>query len=87
VVTSTNLKKLKQHYAIGLETKSRMLTSGEIRRLAPQFLEKLGSIVGTQGGRAIDIISRKGRELTAQQVRSLLRWLNNKDGRIGADSS
>jgi hypothetical protein len=70
-------EKIKQHYAIGCDTKSRMLTSQEIRQLAPEFLETLGSIVGIQGDRAIDIISRKGRVLTAQQVKSLLAWLNS----------
>jgi len=49
-----------------------MLTSQEINRLAPVFVETLGSIVGTLGERAIDIISRKGRLLKAQQVELLL---------------
>jgi hypothetical protein len=70
-------EKIKQHYVIGSETESRMLKSEEIRHLAPQFLNTLGRIVGVQGSRAIDIISRKGRVLTAQQVESLLSWLNN----------
>jgi hypothetical protein len=35
-------------------------------------VETLGSIVGTLGERAIDIISRKGRLLKAQQVELLL---------------
>lgn len=56
-----------------------MLTSQEIRRLAPQFLETLGAIVGIQGRRAIDIISRKGRILTAKQVETLLAWLNGPE--------
>jgi hypothetical protein len=38
-----------------------MLTTVEIPRLAPALTETLGSIVGTHGNRAIDIISRKGR--------------------------
>ena len=65
-------EKIKQHYAVGCDTKSRMLTSQEINRLAPVFVETLGSIVGTLGERAIDIISRKGRLLKAQQVELLL---------------
>jgi hypothetical protein len=54
-----------------------MLTAQEIKRLAPKFLEKLGRIVGIRGPRAIDIISRRGRELSAGQVRYLLRWINS----------
>jgi len=67
--------KIKRHYVVGSETESRMLPSGEIRRLAPDFVRILGSILDIQGARAIDIISRKGRVLTARQVKSLLEWL------------
>jgi hypothetical protein len=70
------LGKIKRHYAAGCETASRMLTSGEISRLAPTFVKQLGSILGVQGERAIDIISRKRRVLTAQEVESLLGWLD-----------
>jgi hypothetical protein len=69
--------KIKQHYVIGREAESRMLASEEINRLATDFLEILGSILGMRADRAIDIISRKGRVLTAAQVKSLLVWLNN----------
>ena len=68
--------KIKKHYAIGEVSESRMLTAVEIQALAPKFLDKLGSIIDIQGGRAIDIISRKGRILSAQQVRDLLLWLS-----------
>jgi hypothetical protein len=68
--------KIKRHYVVGSEAKSRMLTSEEIRRLAPKFLMTLGSILGIQGARAIDIISRKGRVVTAKQARALVAWLN-----------
>ena len=70
-------EKIKAHYAIGSEDDSRMLTAEEIRRLAPEFLGKLGAIIGIRGDRAIDIISRKGRTLSAGQVKSLLRWLKS----------
>lgn len=69
--------KIKRHYVVGSETESRMLTSEEIRRRSPTFLKALRSILGVQGDQAIAIISRKGRVLTAQQVRSLLTWLNH----------
>ena len=69
-------QKIESHYAIGCEKESRMLTSSDIRQLAPSFLTALGSILDIKGDRAIDIVSRKGRILTAHQVRSLLAWLN-----------
>jgi hypothetical protein len=69
-------EKIKRDYAIGSQRKSRMLTAQEIARLAPTFTQKLGSIVGIRGSRAIDIISRKGRILTQEQVEQLLAWLN-----------
>ena len=69
-------ERIKRHYVIGSETESRMLTSEEIRRFAPDFLRTLCSVLRVQGGRAIEIVSRKGRVLTARQVKSLLRWLN-----------
>ena len=70
-------EKIRRHYAVGRDSESRMLTSSEIRRLAPAFLETLGSIVGIQGERAIDIVSRRGRELTERQVQALLAWLRS----------
>ena len=72
--------KIKRHYVVGCEVESRMLTSEEIRRFAPKFVKALGSILGIQGDRAFDIISRKGRVLTARQVKSLLKWLNGPEG-------
>lgn len=67
--------KIKKHYAVGDETASRMLTAKEIQARAPQFVSTLSSIVGVSGSRAIDIISRKRRILTARQVKLLLGWL------------
>lgn len=70
-------EKIRRHYVVGSGTESRMLTSEEIRRFAPTFIKTLGSVISVQGERAIDIISRKGRVLTARQVKSLLAWLNS----------
>ena len=70
-------EKIRRHYVVASETESRLLNAEEIRRFAPSFLKTLGSVLDVQGDRAIDIISRKGRLLTAQQVKSLLAWLNN----------
>lgn len=38
--------KIKRHYVVGCETASRMLSSEEIRRLAPTFVKTLGSRLG-----------------------------------------
>jgi hypothetical protein len=72
-------EKIKMHYVIGNELHSRMLSANEIRSLAPQFLNTLRVVLGVSGDRAIDIISRKGRVLTAQQIKSLLAWLNGSN--------
>jgi hypothetical protein len=68
--------KIRRHYAIGMTEQSKMLTADEIQRLAPNFLNALGTVIGVPGDRAIDIITRRGRELTAAQVSALLKWLN-----------
>jgi hypothetical protein len=70
-------EKIKQHYAIGDRSNSRMLTDRQIRRLAPEFLGVLGDVVGKHGTRAIDIISRRGRKIDAGQVKMLLQWLKS----------
>jgi|GEM_PF-4770981 len=67
--------RMKDEYAIGDITKSRMLTDQAIRSLAPQFLSRLSSIIGISGRRAIDIISRRGRQLDERQIKRLLFWL------------
>jgi hypothetical protein len=71
-----NFEKIKRRYAIGKTAESRMLSHREIQRLAPSFVQKLSLVIGKNGGRAIDIISRKGRKLAATQVEVLLAWLN-----------
>jgi hypothetical protein len=69
--------RIKHHYAVGIPEQSRILTADEIRRLAPQFVKTLGSIIGVHAERAIDIVTRRGRILTRAQVMALLAWLNN----------
>ncbi len=71
-------EKIKAHYAIGDESGSRMLTAADIKSLLPTFIPTLSSILGVSGTRAIDLISRKGRRLDDEQVRSLLRWLGSR---------
>jgi hypothetical protein len=75
-------ERIKRHYVVGSDTESRLLTSEEIRRFAPEFLRTLTSVLGAEGKRPIDIISRKGRILTARQVKSLLAWLTNQASRL-----
>jgi hypothetical protein len=73
-----NFERIKLRYAIGELTASRMLSSPQIQRLAPSFIEQLGLIVGKQGTSAVDFISRKGRKLTLSQVQMLMHWLNKR---------
>lgn len=71
-----NFEKIKNRYAIGRSSESRMLTHREIQRLAPLFVEQISRVIGKQGERAIDVISRKGRKLSPAQVQALLAWVN-----------
>lgn len=71
-----NFEKIKRHYAVGKIAESRMLSHHEIQRLAPSFIEQLSLIMGKQGKSAFDIISRKGRKLSPDQVQALLTWIN-----------
>jgi hypothetical protein len=71
--------RIKDEYAIGDPAHSRFLDDRVIRSLAPHFVSTLASIIGVltfPDQRPIDIITRKGRELDARQVRRLLAWLN-----------
>jgi hypothetical protein len=69
--------RLKGEYAIGDPKNSRMLDDRAIRSLAPSFVARLSSILGKQGKRAIDIISRGGRQLDEYQTKRLLSWLSS----------
>lgn len=69
--------KIKGEYIIGDVSDSRMLNDRAIRSLAPRFLRTLGSVLGIRGGRPIDIISRRGRELNGRQAHRLLSWLTS----------
>jgi len=70
--------RIRRWYVIGDAKNSRMLDPRAIRSLAPNFIPMLHSILGT-GTRAIDIISRYGRCLEANQVNRLLLWLADWD--------
>ena len=71
-----NFDRIKQHYVVGDPLRSKFLTDAEIRQRAPSFLEVLGSVMGKQGGRAIDLISRYGSQLCSDQVDELINWLS-----------
>ena len=69
---------IKGEYAIGDPANSRFLNDAEIRRLAPTFVSTIANIVGVRARpnqRAIDVITRAGRELTASQTQRLRQWL------------
>jgi hypothetical protein len=72
-----NFDRIKLRYAIGDSTKSRMLSSREIQRLAPSFIKQLSRVIGKPGTDAVDIISRKGRKLTTDQIHALSEWLGH----------
>jgi hypothetical protein len=65
----------RRRYAIGDSAQSRLFSSREIQRLAPSFIRQLSRVIGKQGTSAVDIISRKGRKLTLNQVQALSEWL------------
>ena len=77
---STSLKRLSGITWSVAERSRECLPLTRSRRLAPDFLKRLSSVLGIRGDRAIDIISRKGRVLSAPQVRGLLRWLDSPSG-------
>src|SRR5260370_29408948 len=68
--------RIKDRYAVGAPQGSRLLTSREIRHLAPRFVPTLQKILGRDGARPIELISKHGRELSEARTHSLLRFLN-----------
>lgn len=73
-----NFQKIRGRYAIGDPAASRFLTPQQIASKAPQFLAILKEVLGGQGDRAIDYISRAGRQaLTGEQVRALTSWIDS----------
>jgi hypothetical protein len=70
-------ERIKPRYAIGDSTKSRLLSTDEIDRLAPTFIQILSRVIGGMGTRPIDYISRAGSILDEKQVNQLLRWLDS----------
>ena len=73
-----NFRKIRSRYAIGDPAVSRFLTPQQIAAKAPQFLAILKQVFGGKGDRAIDFISRAGRQaLTAEQVQALKSWIDS----------
>jgi hypothetical protein len=71
--------RIKNHYAIGDSTKSKILTAKQIQALAPQFLNKLVSVLkpsfSISPTKPFDIITRAGRQLNETQIKSFLTWI------------
>jgi hypothetical protein len=70
-----NFDRIRRHYVIGDPGRSQFLGESKIRRLAPEFLAILSVVTGRNGDRVIDIVSRYGRTLSAQQTETLIEWL------------
>jgi hypothetical protein len=71
--------KVKSEYAVGDPARSRLLSARDIAHLAPQFMSTLGGILGNDGARPIDLISRYGRKLSDTQTEMFLHWLDGRD--------
>lgn len=71
--------KIKKYYVVGEKATSRFLKESEIQTLGDSFNKTLNRIFMTQSKSNFDIITRKGRVLTTQQVKSLLKWINSID--------
>lgn len=72
-----NFQKIRGKYAIGDPQHSRFLTAEQIENKAAEFLSTLGEVLGFTGTRAIDLISRAGRQsLTDVQVKALKKWVD-----------
>lgn len=69
-------EKVRGRYVVGNAVGSRFLTGSEIQALAPDFVKVLRRILGKQGRRPIDLISRYGCELSGSQVDEFLKWVN-----------
>jgi hypothetical protein len=54
---------IKQHYVVGDRRESEFLTTANINRLAPSFLDCLNALFDTEGSSVFDVIRRGGRRL------------------------
>lgn len=68
---------VKREYIVGDPSGSRFFNAAEIEATAPSFLPNLRGVLGKKGERAVDLISRYGRELSEKQVGELLKWLSS----------
>lgn len=72
-----NFPKIREHYAIGDPSSSRFLTEAQLADKAQGFIAVLQRVLGGQGARAIDFITRAGcHELNEKQVEALRRWVD-----------
>ena len=65
-----------REYVVGNSTHSRLLAEENINELAPDFLNLLRRLFGGSGSKPFDFITRYGRQLSANQVRAILQWIN-----------
>jgi hypothetical protein len=68
---------IKDHYVIGDSNESEFLSERRVRKLAPGFADVLNDIFDTDRDSAFEVITRKGRKMSEDQVRRLLAWLRN----------
>jgi hypothetical protein len=74
-----NFEQIKKSYVIGDQNNSRFLSTAEIQRLAPSFMEVLQKVFNNKDShRPVDLISKKGQKLNDEQVQILLNWINSK---------
>jgi hypothetical protein len=84
-VHKSQFERIKDEYAIGDDNGSRFLDDRSIRSLAPYFVSTLANILGVTASPELTpfkLITRKGRELNARQVKRLLRWLNSVPNKL-----
>lgn len=71
---------IKQRYAIGYINQSKRISISKIRDRSEYFIEFLNDLFNFQGDQrkdsVVSIITRKGRKLSDDQVRRILKWLS-----------
>jgi hypothetical protein len=72
-----NFDWIKKYYLVGDANNSRLLDEAEINVLSESFNSALNRIFKTKSKSNFEIISRKGRVLTNNQVKELLLWIKS----------
>jgi hypothetical protein len=71
----SNFGRIKRAYIVGSPVTAHFLTSKDIQRLAPSFLSTIRRVLGKNGRRPYDVISRYGSELSPKQIQQLIEWI------------